>query len=106
MRAKWFLLPFCLAALMLLPACASMNEEKEEMEEDSTAMTLDQLPPAVRKTVEAQAAGNKIEEIEREISAGKTTYEAEVTVNGKEHEIIVAEDGTLISNQEDKEDKD
>jgi uncharacterized membrane protein YkoI len=104
MSTRLFLLPVCAAMLALGPACASMAEEKEGKEENSTPMTLDQLPAAVRKTMEEQAAGNKLEEIEKEVEEGKTVYEAEVKIDGKDYEISVAEDGKLISKKAEEED--
>ena len=105
MRAHRIAISISAAVLMVLPISV-LAEEKEEKEADSTVVTLKQLPPAVRKTIEKEAAGNKIEEIEKETEDGKTVYEAEVTIDGKEWEIEVAEDGKLVSKAEDKEDDD
>lgn len=105
MRAHRIAISISAAVLMVLPISV-LAEEKEEKEANSTVVTLEQLPPAVRKTIEKEAGGNKIEEIEKETENGKTVYEAEVTIDGKEWEIEVAEDGKLISKAEDKEDDD
>ena len=105
MRAHRIAVSVSAALLMVFPACV-LAGDKEDKEANSTVVTLEQLPPAVRKTIEKEAAGNKIEEIEKEIEDGKTVYEAEVTIDGKEWEIEVAEDGKLISKAEDKEDDD
>jgi ribulose bisphosphate carboxylase small subunit len=67
------------------------------------------VPPAVQKTITANAGGGKIEEIEKETNMQKvrilhfdgaktvTVYEAEVEKpNGKEISIRVGEDGKLL----------
>ena len=106
MRAHRIVILMSAAVLIVLPISLLAEEEKEAKEANSTVVTLEQLPPAVRKTIEKEAGGNKIEEIEKETKDGKTVYEAEVTIDGKEWEIEVAEDGKLISKAEDKEDDD
>ena len=78
-----------LAALTLtsLPAVAGADDER---------VTLDQVPAAVRATIERESAGGKVEEIEREADDGKTVYEVEIEKDDKEIEIHVAEDGKIL----------
>ena len=54
------------------------------------------VPDAVRKTAEAQAAGGKLGVIMKVIENGKTQYEVVITKDGKETEIEIAPDGKLI----------
>ncbi len=62
-----------------------------------TGLTLDQVPAAVRQTVQAQLQGGKVDEIERETENGRIFYEVEIErPDGTEIEIHVAEDGTLL----------
>jgi uncharacterized membrane protein YkoI len=67
------------------------------------------LPEAVQKTINDNANGGKIVEIEKETRKdGTVTYEAEVKkTDGTEIEIVVAADGKLIKIEtEDDEDGD
>ena len=101
-----------LASLLGIPSCAALNKDREDEDESNeVTVTIDQLPAPVRQTIETQSAGGKIHEIEKETEGGKTIYEAEVKMtDGKEYEISVAEDGKLISKEqetrEDDDDKD
>jgi hypothetical protein len=92
------------AMVMISLACTSASASGDEV-------NLSDCPAAVQKTFERETSGAKIEEVEKEIVIYKTTYEAEVTIDEKEYEITVAEDGTLLEksleeddeNDEDKE---
>lgn len=57
---------------------------------------LEDLPPAVQKTIREKSAGQKIADIDRETRAGRTVWEIEFEKDGRNTEIHVAEDGTLI----------
>ncbi len=59
-------------------------------------VTLDQVPAAVKATILKEAAGAKVKEIERETKDGQTVYEAEFLRDGREIEIAIAPDGTLL----------
>jgi uncharacterized membrane protein YkoI len=54
------------------------------------------LPPAVQKTVREQSAGQEIADIDREDRTGRTIWEVEFDREGRNTEIHVAEDGTLM----------
>ncbi len=64
-------------------------------------LTLEQLPAAVRTTVERETTGGQITDIERDREAGKVIYEVEFTLNGKSYELDVAEDGALLERRLD-----
>ncbi|MCG3197782.1 MAG: PepSY domain-containing protein [Candidatus Omnitrophica bacterium] len=92
-------LSLCMCAF---PPIACMAAEEEEV-----AVTLDQLPAAVKQTIEKETAGGTITELVKEIEDGKTIYEAEFTKDGKAFEVEVAEDGTLLAKEAgDEEDED
>jgi hypothetical protein len=60
------------------------------------------VPPPVQATITEKAAGGKIIAIEREARRGEVTYEAEVRrTNGKVFSIEVAENGKLITVEEE-----
>jgi uncharacterized membrane protein YkoI len=70
-------------------------------------VSLDQVPAAVRATILNEAAGAEITEIEKESNDGRITYEAEFLIGGREVEIQVAPDGTLLAREtEDEDDED
>ncbi|MCI0746747.1 MAG: hypothetical protein L0Y58_15200 [Verrucomicrobia subdivision 3 bacterium] len=90
---------FIAAAIMLAqPLSALAREEK---------VKLSDCPAAVQKTIKENANGGKILEIEKETKKdGTVVYEAEVKKSdGKTIEIEVAEDGKLLS-VEDEDDED
>jgi len=87
--------------LPLHPACADEHEEHEEQ-----TVTLNQVPHAVRKTIERESAGGNIGEIEKEVDEGKTVYEAEFKKDGEEFEIKVAESGKLLAKEKEHDDDD
>lgn len=90
------------AAVVVAPGCASHGSGHEDKE---IAVAMKDVPAAVRATLERESAGGKVTEIERELKHGKTVYSADVTVNGQEWDITVAEDGTLLSKEKEKADK-
>src|SRR5687768_18568504 len=57
---------------------------------------LEDLPPAVQKTVREQSGGQKIADIDRETRTGRTVWEVEFEKDGKNTEIHIGEDGALI----------
>lgn len=61
-----------------------------------TEWRLEDLPPAVQKTVTEQSAGQPIADIDRETRTGRVIWEVEFEKAGRNSEIHVADDGTLI----------
>lgn len=60
---------------------------------------LQDVPEAVRKTIQQQAAGGKVEDVEKITEKGRVTYEAEVTKAHRTRELTIAADGTLIAEE-------
>ena len=93
----------CLAAgvavALALPAFAGGKEEKVKLAD---------CPAAVQQTINDNAAGGEILEIEKETKKdGSVVYEAEVKKSdGKKIEIKVAADGKLIKVEADDDDDD
>lgn len=95
-----------LMAVVCLGLCIGAIATKQVLDSEK-ALTIDQVPAAVKATILAQANGATIQEIEMETKDGKTVYEAEVIINGQEVDIVVAPDGTLIGKEtEDNDDGD
>jgi hypothetical protein len=59
------------------------------------------LPPAVEKTVAAQAKGATVRGFSREVEHGQTIYEAELTVNGHGRDISIDTKGNIIQVEEE-----
>jgi len=99
----------CICLLATAMSCAAQGKEKEENEEKEGAevtVKFDQVPQAVQTTFKEEARGATITDVDKESEDGKTIYEADVDIKGKNYEIKVAEDGTLISKKLDPEEKD
>ena len=62
-----------------------------------TDWRMEDLPQAVQKTIREQSAGQKIADIDRETRTGRTLWEVEIEKEGKNTEIHIAEDGTLVT---------
>jgi len=64
--------------------------------ERTATMTLSDVPEPVRKTIEQQAAGRKVADIDKETWNKNTVYEVEFAQAGRNQQIHVAEDGTIV----------
>jgi hypothetical protein len=65
----------------------------------SLELTLEEVPAAVRKTIEANLGKGKLSALYRLIEKGETSYDAEVAFDEKERDIIVSVSGKLESVQ-------
>jgi hypothetical protein len=63
--------------------------------QDVQVIKLSDCPAGVRKTLEAESRGAKIEKIHKEKEDDEAIYWAEVTIGGKPYAVGVLEDGTL-----------
>lgn len=106
MRRQWLMASMTIslaAALALSSGCKSMGDKGEEAEEHETKVAFADVPAPVRATLTAQAPGAKITTVDHEMKNGKMVYEADAMMDGKNWEILVAEDGKLISKKVDDE---
>ena len=62
---------------------------------------LQDLPPAAKATVEHEAQGGVITEIEKDEKKGKTFYEVEYSKDGVKREIKVSQTGAVIERHHD-----
>jgi len=84
-----------LGALLFGSARWAAAEEREE-EEQEQKLELKQVPPAVRATIKRESFGGKITEIEKEKKGDRVVYEVDVKIRGKEYELLIAPNGTLL----------
>ncbi len=76
--------------------CCTAGGDKE------TAVAVADLPAPVKATLDRETAGGKVTEAEKEIKKGKTVYSFDAEVGGKLWDIAIAEDGTLLSKEQEK----
>ena len=69
---------------------------------DEQKMSLDQVPPAVKATLEKEAKGGAIGDIVKEMQKGKLSYEAHITRDGKDMYVHVREDGKVLKRNSPK----
>lgn len=62
---------------------------------DDHEIGLGDCPPAVQKTMRAEAGAAKVRDVRRELNLGVTVYATEYEADGKKYRVMVAEDGTL-----------
>jgi uncharacterized membrane protein YkoI len=65
-----------------------------------TPVKLANLPPAVRAAVEQQRQGGTLRGLSRETENGKTYYEAELTVNGHNKDVLFDAQGNVVEIEE------
>jgi uncharacterized membrane protein YkoI len=102
MARRWCLLGLVAVGLLAgltAGVWAGANEREEKV-------SIDQVPAAVKATILKETQGARIKEIERETEHGTTVYEAEAVRNGREIEIEIAADGTLLEREEELSAKD
>ena len=99
-NTRW-ILSVAVSAGLVVSTAALAVEEGDDDEENEVKVQLKDCPEAVQKTIKKEAGSGKIREIEKEQEGGKTVYEAEVVIDGKEYEITVAEDGKLLEKEEE-----
>jgi uncharacterized membrane protein YkoI len=80
-------------------ACASTKEAREKKKEAAETVTMAQLSPGARATVERATAGGTIDKMTKEDENGKTIYDVEATVGGKHMEWTIAPDGTVTGTE-------
>jgi len=56
-----------------------------------------QTPPAVRDTIQRELVGAELEDIARKKVNGQTVYETDVIRDGHKWEVVIGEDGTILS---------
>ena len=104
MKSMFTSIPRLIKALVILLAIGTVGtltwaaEEKENGEKE-VKLTLDQVPAAVKATMDKESQGAKIVAIDKETEDGKIQYSADL-INGKEKsEIAVAEDGKFLGHE-------
>ena len=78
-------------------ACTTLAADDDETE---TTIKFSEAPTAVQDTFDKEAKGGATPEtVVKEVEDGKTVYEAELTIDGKNWEIEVGEDGAVLERE-------
>ena len=93
------------AAIGLVIGCAGnhQHEDRDEEHEDEVKMSINDVPAAARETLRREAGGATITTVDKEQKHGKTVYETDVMLSGKNWEIVVDGSGKLVSKKLDAE---
>lgn len=86
-----------LALALTLPFAATAAAAQDRDDD----LRLEDLPEAAQQTVQREKGDGTIEDIERDTERGQTVYEVEFEQDGRDYEIDVAEDGSLLERRED-----
>jgi hypothetical protein len=92
-----------LVAVALLSARAGIARADGDKEENEQKIDFKNVPKAVRKTLKREAGDVKIKTVDKEKLKGKTVFEADVKIDDHNYEIVVSEDGLLLSKKLDEE---
>ena len=90
-------------ALALTGVGLSTARGAEAKEEHEQKISLNEAPSAVRKTLKREANGEEVKSLDKEKLNGKTVYEADVKIDGRNYEIVIDEEGILQSKKLDTE---
>ena len=88
--------------VMMALACVWPQTIRAEKHAQEEIVALEQLPPAVRKTLVRESAGGTIGEIEKGTKDDSVIYEVDVTLDGREYEVKIGADGILIKKELEK----
>jgi uncharacterized membrane protein YkoI len=101
LKKHWKLIS--LMAVVCLALCIGAVATKQAMDKE-TEVSIGEVPAAVKATIDAEAKGGTIGEVEMETKDGRTIYEAEVIIDGQETDIQAAANGTLLGKEVEDED--
>jgi hypothetical protein len=86
MKATWLL---AAGSMVAMCGCASSAGEVK--------VKVEQTPPEVQKTIKSELVGAHLEDIAKKQRRGKTIYETDIIKNGHKWEVVIGEDGQIIS---------
>lgn len=90
------------AGLVLLAPHSGCASGQWGHDDDEVAVALSDTPAPVRAALERETAGGKVTEVEKEVKNGKTIYSADIEIKGVVWDVSVAEDGTVLSKEQEK----
>ena len=86
------------------PGTASAAGEKgaKTAVKDEKPVTMDQLPAPVRATLDKEAKGGTVGQVNQETEKGKMVYEAEITKDGKQRYVSISPEGKVVKRESAK----
>src|SRR5689334_860581 len=60
-------------------------------------VAVEQTPPAVQQTIQRELVGARLEDIAKKQRQGKTVYETDIIKDGYKWEVVIGEDGQVVS---------
>ncbi len=96
------LLTITIAAGLVIAWSQIASAEKDNPER--TIVTLKQLPAAVRATLQRESTGGTLGKIEKKIKHNRIIYEADITLDNRNYQAKLTEEGILL--KKELEDKD
>ena len=103
MKSRWIVTAAATAAL-IAGGCSQMHKDKEEKEGDEVKMSINDIPAPARESLMKEAPGATITTVDKETRKdGKTVYEADAMIGGKNWEIVVDGNGKVIKKKLDEE---
>jgi len=97
MNPRCILILTAAVGLAISGCVTKQRHTAEPAETGETKVRLEQTPPAVRQTIERELVDAQLEDIARKDRQGKTIYETDIIRNGHKWEVVVGEDGKVIS---------
>ena len=82
-----------------------VEKELDAEEEQEEEVSMEVLPKAVLATITREASGGKVEEVEKKVHIVWTYYEVDFKLDGRDYEMLVASDGTLIKKKLEREEE-
>jgi len=92
-----------IVVVLMVGFCGCKCPWGEKKEAPGQAVSLSDVPAPARATIEKLTAGGTIRKIEKAEEGGKTIYDVEATVQGKDVEYDVAADGTVLTSEQSVE---
>ena len=82
------------------------DEGKGGREERGQTMSLDQVPPPVKATIERESAGGQVTGISQATEGGEAAYAVKIAKDGQKTTMYVKSDGTVLNRSEADDDDD
>ena len=92
-RSSWRI-TVCMIGVCLLAAGNLRAQDSERR------VQMKDLPEAVQKTVREQSSGAKLRSLAKEVEDGNTFYEASLTINGHNKDVLIDPAGTIVEIEE------
>ncbi|RKF35685.1 hypothetical protein [Paraburkholderia fungorum] len=97
--------PLALASLVMAAALAAPGcKERPSEARYEEAIALSQVPAPVKATIEQQAQGRSVGEIEWQSARGTTRYAVALGSGNQKQELLIDEDGKVIATNVDEDD--